>query len=213
MRPQKSLARKAFTLIELLTVIAIIGILAGMVIGITSVVQKKAKVAASKAMFQQWCSAIEQYKSSYGQYPYLNNKYETANDTVVSLDSTATVSEFVKCMTGRQPIFDGAGPLSTGTGGDQKKYNARGISFCSFGPEAFEMDGSGSGYTRKLTDRFGNTNIRLVMDTDGNGIVKPTDKLPDDSGLDANGYVASRVIIYTLKSDKPSEFQDVLSWQ
>lgn len=209
MRPQSSLTRKAFTLIELLTVIAIIGILAGMVIGVTAMVQRRAKVAASKSSFQQWAAAIEQYKSTYGKYPYLNNKFEASADTIISLDNNATVVEFIKCMTGRNPSWEGATPLSTGTGGDARKYNLRGTSFCSFGPESFNLDDP-----KKLSDRFGNTNIRIVMDTDGNGLVKPVDIKgdPADYGLDSNGNISARVIIYTLKSDKPAEFQDILSW-
>jgi prepilin-type N-terminal cleavage/methylation domain-containing protein len=210
MRLQSLLIRKAFTLIELLTVIAIIGILAGMVIGITGVVQKKAKIAASKAMYQQWVAAIEQYKTTYGQYPYLNGKFEASSDTIVSLDNTGTVTEFIKCLTGRNPSWDGATALSSGAGGDAAKYNRRGTSFCSFGPESFSPDDP-----KKLSDRFGNSNIRIVMDTDGNGLVKPTDIKgdPSDYSIDSNGNISARVIIYSLKSDKPAEFQDVLSWQ
>jgi prepilin-type N-terminal cleavage/methylation domain-containing protein len=210
MSPRNSLARKAFTLIELLTVIAIIGIIAGMLAAVVPLVQKRAKVASSKAMFQTWTAAIEQYKSAYGQYPYLNNIYNSGNDTVVSLNNNATVVEFLKCMTGRQPIFDGAGPLSTGAGGDARKFNKQGTTFCDFGGDAFSPDDP-----RKLADKFGNTNIRIVMDTDGNGLVRPTDINGDrsDYGIDNNGNIAARVIIYTLKSDKPAEFQDVLSWQ
>lgn len=211
MRPKSPLIRKAFTLIELLTVIAIIGILAGLLATVVPMVKKRANISASKAMFQQWTAAIEQYKSAYGSYPYLNSQFEPSKDTIVSLDSAATVKEFLMCMTGKQPIFDQAAPLSPA---DAKKYNKRIIPFCDFGAESFELDSAGA-YTRKLTDRFGNTKIRIVMDTDGNGLVKPADITGDksDYGLDSNGNVSARVIIYTLKSDKPTEFQDVLSWQ
>ncbi len=206
---KKSPLRAGFTLIELLTVIAIIGILAGMVIGTVQIVKKQARITASKSMFTQWCSAVEQYKTTYGQYPYLNGRYETSKDTVVSLDSTVTTGEFIKCLTGRQPMFDGGAALSAD---DRKKYNRQGTSFCDFDPKAFQVNDSGA-YTKKLVDGFGNTKLRLVMDTDGNGMVKPEDRMPDDAGADSNGYIGAKVIIYTLKSDNVSEYEDILSWK
>lgn len=212
MRPKSPLARKAFTLIELLTVIAIIGILAGMIGVVVGTVQKKSKVAATKTMYRDWASGIEQYKTAYGTYPFLNNKYETNADTQISLENPTTVKEFIMCLSGRQPIFDGGGALSPGAGGDARKFNKKGTAFVTFAPEAFQMSEADNQYTRKLQDRFGNSNIRLVMDTDGNGIVKPTDTLPEGAA-DPNGNIAARVIFYTLQSDDPTQFEDILSWQ
>lgn len=209
--PRPPRTRSGFTLIELLTVIAIIGILAGMIIGAVQVVKKKASIAASKAIFSQWCTAVEQYKTTYGVYPTINSTYETSKDTVVSLDNTTAAAEFIKCLSGRQPIFDGGNALSTE---DRKKYNRQATSFCDIDPAAFQKDDSGA-YTKKLADAFGNSKIRLLMDTDGNGMVKPTDISGDknDYGIDANGYVGRKVVIYTLGSDDPSQYEDVLSWK
>jgi prepilin-type N-terminal cleavage/methylation domain-containing protein len=62
-------ARRAFTLIELLTVMAIIGILAAIIIPTVSSVRVSANKAKTKVQFNQWASAIESFRSEYGYYP------------------------------------------------------------------------------------------------------------------------------------------------
>ena len=52
----------AFTLIELLTVIAIIGILAAILIPTTSSARTAAKKAKTRGQFSQWGAAIEAFR-------------------------------------------------------------------------------------------------------------------------------------------------------
>lgn len=62
-------AARAFTLVELLTVMAIIGVVASLVVaGIGSVTYKKEE-AAVKVMHAKLVSALEDYKKAYGSYP------------------------------------------------------------------------------------------------------------------------------------------------
>lgn len=61
--------RGAFTLIELLTVIAIISVLAGMVVGLAPVASAKMKEARVRAELAGLVTAIESYKSRFGVYP------------------------------------------------------------------------------------------------------------------------------------------------
>jgi prepilin-type N-terminal cleavage/methylation domain-containing protein len=65
-RPQQ----KAFTLIELLMVIAIILILAGITFGIARGVQNAQARAKTKAELATISQAIEQFKLRYGDYPW-----------------------------------------------------------------------------------------------------------------------------------------------
>ncbi|HYD85248.1 MAG TPA: prepilin-type N-terminal cleavage/methylation domain-containing protein, partial [Opitutus sp.] len=60
---------RAFTLIELLTVIAIIAILAAILIPTVSSVRVSANKTKTKVQFSQWAGAIEAFRSEYGYAP------------------------------------------------------------------------------------------------------------------------------------------------
>jgi len=62
--------KHAFTLIELLAVIAIIAVLAGLLIGGLNHASKKADIAKTQALIEQLQEALEQYKQCYGTYPF-----------------------------------------------------------------------------------------------------------------------------------------------
>jgi prepilin-type N-terminal cleavage/methylation domain-containing protein len=59
----------AFTLIELLTVISIIAVLAGMVVGLAPVASAKMKEARVRGELAGLVTAIESYKAKFGVYP------------------------------------------------------------------------------------------------------------------------------------------------
>lgn len=61
--------RAGFTLVELLTVIIIIGFLAAMVAGVAPAVMRSVKQSAIRAEIQQLSMALEAYKAEYGEYP------------------------------------------------------------------------------------------------------------------------------------------------
>jgi prepilin-type N-terminal cleavage/methylation domain-containing protein len=60
---------RAFTLIELLTVIAIIGILAAMLMAVLAKVKQQALKNQAKTEIQAILTAIEAYDSAYGRFP------------------------------------------------------------------------------------------------------------------------------------------------
>lgn len=65
--PERRVA--AFTLIELLVVISIIGLLAGMVVGLAPIASNKLKESRVRTELQQLVTLIEAYKIRYGVYP------------------------------------------------------------------------------------------------------------------------------------------------
>jgi prepilin-type N-terminal cleavage/methylation domain-containing protein len=59
----------AFTLIELLTVIAVIGVLAGITLGVMRGVQERAAINLARTELAALSQALEGYKKQYGDYP------------------------------------------------------------------------------------------------------------------------------------------------
>ena len=65
--PTKS--ARAFTLVELLVVMGIIGVLAGLTVGLVSVAARKGKTSRMEKELNEIATLIENYKSEIGSYP------------------------------------------------------------------------------------------------------------------------------------------------
>lgn len=61
--------RRAFTLVEMLVVIGIIAILAGLIMGVLAYVSKKAKVNATELRIKAVEAALMQYEHDFHDYP------------------------------------------------------------------------------------------------------------------------------------------------
>jgi type II secretory pathway pseudopilin PulG len=90
--------RKAcFTLVELLTVVGIIGVLIGMVMGLMSLATCKAAEARTKSIIMQISTALENYKAKYGYYMQQSTAGAFYLDYVnVSAASTVTDGSFIQ---------------------------------------------------------------------------------------------------------------------
>src|SRR5260221_639883 len=65
----RSSSPRAFTLIEMLTVMLIIAILAGIVLSVNGLVQNRAARARAEGEMKAISSACESYKADFGSYP------------------------------------------------------------------------------------------------------------------------------------------------
>lgn len=94
-------AAKAFTLIELLTVIAIVGILAAITFGIANSVREQSAISQARTELATLSLALENYKRQYGDYP------QPANGTWAGM-STGTAGNQTKLL---QALIGKRGPL------------------------------------------------------------------------------------------------------
>jgi prepilin-type N-terminal cleavage/methylation domain-containing protein len=78
----------AFTLIELLTVIAIIGVLAALLLSAFGAVKRRSLINHADAEMAQLQTAIERYKAAYGFYPPGNTNSVTINQLYYELTGT-----------------------------------------------------------------------------------------------------------------------------
>jgi len=83
--------RRNFTLVEILTVIAIIAILMGLLLPVMSTAQRKGKENKARAAIQSIKFAIEQYENDYGLLPRVNGTSDA--DTYYNAHPTSTESK------------------------------------------------------------------------------------------------------------------------
>ena len=144
-----------FTLIELLMVIAIIGILAGILIPTVGAVRTQANLAASKAQLSNYVNAITMFKGEYGYYPFS----DAQTDDGANINSLS--SDFIETLSGRN---DSGKTIST-------VENRRGISFHSFSESEFLLKDDDTIDYSTIADRFNNSQIFIAIDGDGDGEV------------------------------------------
>ncbi|MET0261690.1 MAG: prepilin-type N-terminal cleavage/methylation domain-containing protein, partial [Rariglobus sp.] len=84
-RLNRQAGNRAFTLIELLTVIAIIAILAAITFGVVKGVNERAAIGQAKAELASLAQALEAYKLQYGDYPQAGSQFDAVTAaTIVS---------------------------------------------------------------------------------------------------------------------------------
>lgn len=78
-------AQRGFTLVEMLVVIAIIGLLAGMIVPLAGLATKKRNLARARAEVDNLALAIDTYKAKKGFYPPDNPGHPTTNQLFYEL--------------------------------------------------------------------------------------------------------------------------------
>jgi prepilin-type N-terminal cleavage/methylation domain-containing protein len=122
--------RQAFTLLELLVVISIIAVLAGILLPVTGSVMDNARKTEARTVMQSIVNAVKLYQTEYGQYP-------------VAFTGTAGAKDVTFYGTGDQALDGGKGgrnaylfnvlkatnDVGPGTSAEYKALNARKVSY------------------------------------------------------------------------------------
>jgi prepilin-type N-terminal cleavage/methylation domain-containing protein len=148
--------KRALTLIELLMVLAIIGLLASTLLPLVGTMKQQANIAASKSQLMQYVQAIQLFKGEYGYYPFTDAQMNSG----VNINTLS--NDFIETLSGR----DATSGKPTSMGG-----NRRSIAFHSFAAHEFYLNPNGEIDPTQIADRFNNTAIFIVIDGDGDGIV------------------------------------------
>lgn len=182
-------ARHAFTLIELLTVIAIIGVLAGIMIPMMGSAQEKAKKTKTRVTFGLWASGMEQFKSTYGFYPQIDGSYGNTGGSPNIVNS----QKFSVALTGR--YIDGNELPTTATTTD-KVGNSRKNSFYNF----TQTELNNNVTPPVMWDSFGNTEIAVMYDKNADGLIKNDDvpKAPSVGAVGGGRYTPNLPIDFDL---------------
>jgi type II secretory pathway pseudopilin PulG len=141
--------------LELLTVIAVLGVLVGILVPTVAAVQTAALRAQTKARFAQWSAAMELFRQEYGYYPS------------IATEGMIDPAKFAPALLGKRNLagepLDPAAPAAAWCG------NVRRLAFYTI--SADELDSGGA----NLADTFGNTGIAVRVDVNGDGRIDAQD--------------------------------------
>ncbi len=206
--------KKAFTLVELLIVISIIGILAALLMPAISAAQRNAVRSTSKAFLTGMVTALERYKDEYGYFPQFLTQRERTN-----LDDGSYSENFVKAVTGKDP----EGRMLSAS--DRREYNRKAREFMTFNSGNLIQNKAGGQW--KVVDGFGNPNIYVCVDDDNDGFIKQgfpnaadglsTRELRDIVPNPQAGLRA-KAVVFTLEKDgkKPTAnytAENIFTWE
>ncbi len=142
----------AFTLIELLTVIAIVGVLAGILLPATLSVRVAARRAKTKVLFAQWGGAMESFRQEYGYYPVIDGGSGKVEPRL-----------FAGALTGKS--LQGAAVAAP----DHLAGNLTQTAFYALTEDELNETRTA------LVDAFGNSDIAVLCDRNGDGQITGAD--------------------------------------
>lgn len=197
--------RSAFTLVELLCVIAVIGLLAALLFPSFTAARRATAAAKTRTQFARWATAIEAFRSEYGFYP----QFDASG--LVNGGVSATQHPFHDILAGQHRD---ASPLTTGDPAFEQ--NRKSLRFHRF--ETTELSTAGL-----VTSGAEQAQIAVLVDRDLDGVIKAGSDfvaLPELNGMrpDATDFPATGiragVIFYCLAANATvgrPEF--VFSWK
>jgi prepilin-type N-terminal cleavage/methylation domain-containing protein len=179
----RRLARRAagFTLLEVLTVMAIIAILAAILIPTASSARTGANKAKTRAQFGQWAAAFEQFRQEYGSYPQL---YPNSAQKLVNQGATTQAAAnhlFHDVLAGVHRDGSMLTGVTTGNPTPAAGQNTRRIRFVSFSESDLVTQAdvtagrNTSAQLNFIRDAFYNTSIAVVTDSNLDGVINGRD--------------------------------------
>jgi len=205
-------ARRAFTLVELLTVLAILGILLALLFPTVRAARVSANKAKTRVQFNQWAAAIETFRQEYGHYPAFHSS-NLVNGGAISDPSTEHI--FHDVLTARHRNGTALTPAHNTGPTSAAGQNRKLIAFFSFSDSDLNPAGL-------LRDAFDNTEIAVLTDRNLDGLINAADYgtlplvggiRPGAADLPANGIRAG-VIFYAPAPGATTENPEfIFSWK
>ena len=140
-------SESGFTLIEMLTVMAVIGILASLIVGVNSFVQRKAARVRAEGEIKTMGAACENYKADAGDYPRdVDGGISTTDELDPRIDGDPSIDKYRKASL---LLYK---ELSGDKDADGKSKDKP---YCEYRPDQLQKNSSGE--IKFIKDPFGNS--------------------------------------------------------
>lgn len=199
-----------FTVIELLTVIAILSVLVAILIPTVSSSREAAAKTRTRVQFNQWAVAIASFRSEYGYYPLFDASHKV-NGGADEVDHP-----FHDVLAGKKR---NGSALSGGS--SAASQNKKQLLFCSFSEADFTD--SSSATPNLLQNSFGETDIAVLIDRNLDGVINSVDYgetlpavdgiRPDETDFPATGIRAGVVFYSAGPRATVGAPQFIFSWK
>lgn len=226
---------RGVTIIELLTVVAVIGILAAILIPTTSGARVAANKAKTRTQFSQWGAAFENFRQEYGNYPQL---FTNGAQKLVNQGATVQITGnhlFHDILAGKRRDGSQLQGATTGNPLPAITQNSRRIGFINFTDSDFVLQAdvnAGRNTAAQLNfirDAFYNTSIAVVADSNLDGVINGRDASPYPSVVVSGsttqirpttvvttavtGGIHAGVIFYCAPPGATTENDLIMSWK
>jgi len=156
--------RSGFSLLELLVVIAVIGVLAALLFPTIGAARRSAQAARTKVQFTQWAAAIESFRGEYGYYPAFDSSGLVNGGAAAD---PAGEHVFHDVLAGRRrdgSALVAGGPLTAGA------QNRRQIAFHTFTDA--ELAPADDPHPFLVRDGSGRPDIAVLVDRNLDGFIR-----------------------------------------
>ncbi|MFO1437854.1 MAG: type II secretion system protein [Verrucomicrobiaceae bacterium] len=218
--PSSNHSPHGFTLVELLVVVTIIGILAGLVISQAPKLMQQSRELEVRNVIVSLQTGIRNYQTEYNRFP-LDPAQLSSGDEDAPAVLTNQSTTLIDTLMGPAASQSSGGGSSSGSGsGATADLNPKGIEFTSFKVAKAGRNGLvGTQSPYSLVDLWGSP-FYILFDTNLDRKIKNPDLQNQDPKISQNAispppqFLPTDVAIYSLGKDRiPMTGDDIVSWR
>lgn len=211
-------SRHGFTLVELLVVVTIIGILAGLVISQAPKLMQQSRELEVRNVIVALQTGIRSYQMEYNRFPVDPSQTSSSGNEDAPAVLTNQTTSLIDTLMG--PAASQGGNSSSGSSGNTVNLNPKGIEFANFKVAKNGMNGLvGTQSPYSLVDLWGSP-FYVLFDTNLDRKIQNPDLQNQDPKISQNAvspppqFLPTDVAIYSLGKDKiQMTGDDIVSWR